>query len=140
LGHDLLQALFGRVKGGWTRRDGVVVVVAAVEKGLGVGAGGFGVCGRLVLVGHELLDRLGVVDEHLHADEGLAALLREHWPGLGSREQVADAALGEAEDALAEEALADGELGEEVLDLPHQLVRVDEGVAVELLLGDGRQD
>ena len=66
--------------------------------------------GDLVLAGHQLVHRVLVVEVHLHADEGLLALLRQHVVLLGPRQQVGDAALREAQDALAEEALTDGKL------------------------------
>ena len=73
--------------------------------------------GDLVLAGHQLVHRVLVVEVHLHADEGLLALLRQHVVLLGPRQQVGDAALREAQDALAEEALTDGELRQRLLHL-----------------------
>ncbi len=49
--------------------------------------------GDLVLTGDQLVDRVLVVEEELHPDEGLAAFLRQHMPRLRSRQQVGDAAL-----------------------------------------------
>ena len=73
--------------------------------------------GDLVLAGHQLVHRVLVVEVHLHADEGLLALLRQHVVLLGPRQQVGDAALRQAQDALAEEALTDGELRQRFLHL-----------------------
>ena len=71
----------------------------------------------LVLAGHQLVHRVLVVEIHLHPDEGLLAFLRQHVELLRPRQQVGDAALGEAEDALAKEPLTYGELRERLLHL-----------------------
>jgi hypothetical protein len=46
--------------------------------------------------------------------------------------------LGKAQHGLPEEALADGILGEDLLDSAHSVVGVDVAVAVKLLLCDWR--
>lgn len=87
-----------------------------------------------ILISHELFDRVRIVDEHLHANERLATLLRQHDPVFGPSEQIAHAALRQAEYALAEQSLRDRVLAEQVFHAFHQLVRVDVRVFVELLL------
>ena len=68
-----------------------------------------------------------VVEEELHPDEGLPALLGEHVPGLGPGQEVGHAALGQAQHSLPEQALADAVLREELLDAPRDIVRVEVG-------------
>ena len=66
-----------------------------------------------------------VVEEELHPDEGLPALLGEHVPGLGPGQEVGHAALGQAQHSLPEQALADAVLGQDLLDAPDHIVRVE---------------
>ena len=73
-----------------------------------------------------------VLQEDLHPDEGLAALLSEHVPGLRSGQQVRHGALGESQDRLPEQSLADAVLAEQFLCLPGEIVRVEVGVLIEL--------
>ena len=73
-----------------------------------------------------------VLQEDLHPDEGLAALLSEHVPGLRSGQQVRHGALGESQDRLPEQSLADAVLGQDLLDTPREIVRVEVGVLVKL--------
>ena len=73
-----------------------------------------------------------VLQENLHPDEGLAALLSEHVPGLRSGQQVRHGALGESQDRLPEQSLADAVLAEQFLCLPGEIVRVEVGVLIEL--------
>ena len=71
----------------------------------------------LVLTGHQLMYCTLVLQKHLHPNEGLTSLLREHVPGLGPGEQVRDGALGEAQHGLAEQTLRERVLAEVLLDL-----------------------
>ena len=73
-----------------------------------------------------------VVEEELHPDEGLPALLCEHVPGVGPRQEVRHGALGQAQYSLPEQALADAVLGQDLLDAPREIVRVEVGVLVKL--------
>ena len=73
-----------------------------------------------------------VLEEYLHPDEWLAALLREHVPGLGPRQEVGHGALAQPQHRLAEQPLADAVLAEDLLCLPCQVVCVEVGVLIEL--------
>lgn len=44
--------------------------------------------GDLVLAGHQAVNSRLVLEEDLHPDEGLPALLGEHVPGLGPGQEV----------------------------------------------------
>ena len=72
-----------------------------------------------------------VLQEDLHPDERLPALLSEHVPGLRSRQQVRHRALGEAQHGLAEQSLADAVLAEDLLDPPDDVVRVEVAVPTQ---------
>ena len=65
-----------------------------------------------VLGGDEFGDRFRVLQKHLHADERLASLLREHVPRLGSGQQVRHRALGQTQHGLPKQSLADAVLAE----------------------------
>ena len=88
--------------------------------------------GDLVLAGHQAVHRSLVLEEDLHPDEWLPALLSEHVPGLRSGQQVRHGALGESQDRLPEQSLADAVLGQDLLDTPREIVRVEVGVLVKL--------
>ena len=62
---------------------------------------------ELVLVPAQSVDVVRVVEPEVHLDERFASLQRQHVPGLGLGEQLADAALRQAEDRLAEQLLAE---------------------------------
>ena len=78
------------------------------------------------------MDSCLVLEEDLHPDEWLPALLSEHVPGLGSGQQVGHGALGEAQHRLSEQSLADAVLAEQFLCLPGEIVSVEVGVLIEL--------
>ena len=73
-----------------------------------------------------------VLEEDLHPDEGLPALLSEHVPGLGSGQQVGHGALRQGQHRLSEQSLADAVLAEQFLCLPGEIVSVEVGVLIEL--------
>ena len=77
-----------------------------------------------VLRRHEFGDGFGVAEEDLHANKGFPPFLRQHVPGLGAGQQVADGALRQPQHALAKQALADGVLAQRLLHLLHKLLRV----------------
>ena len=81
--------------------------------------------GDLVLAGHQAVNGRLVLEEDLHPDEGLPALLCEHVPGLGPGQEVGHAALGQAQHSLPEQALADAVLGQDLLDPPDHIIRVE---------------
>ena len=62
---------------------------------------------NFVLTGHQLVNGELVVEEKFHANEGFFPLLREHVILFRPCEQIRHGALGQAEDGLAEQALAD---------------------------------
>ena len=66
-----------------------------------------------------------VVEEELHPDEGLPALLGEHVPGLGPGQEVRHRALGQAQHRLPEQSLADAVLRQDLLDAPDHIVGVE---------------
>ena len=69
----------------------------------------------LVLVHPEPVDLGGVVEPHVHLDEGFAPLEAEHRPGFGLRQQFRDGALGQAQDSFSEQLLT------QVVELQHLL-------------------
>ena len=73
-----------------------------------------------------------VLQEDLHPDERLPALLSEHVPGLRPRQQVGHGALGQSQDRLSKQSLADAVLAEQFLCLPGEIVSVEVGVLIEL--------
>ena len=73
-----------------------------------------------------------VLEEDLHPDEWLPALLSEHVPGLGPGQEIRHGALGQTQHGLPEESLADAVLAEQFLCLPGEIVRVEVGVLIEL--------
>ena len=84
--------------------------------------------GDLVLAGDQPVHRRLVLEEYLHPDEWLAALLREHVPGLGPRQEVGHGALAQPQHRLAEQPLADAVLAEDLLDAAHHVVSVEVAV------------
>ena len=87
--------------------------------------------GNLVLAGDQPVHRRLVLEEYLHPDEGFAALLREHVPGLGPRQEVGHGALAQPQHRLAEQPLADAVLAEDLLDPPDDVVRVEVAVPTQ---------
>jgi hypothetical protein len=95
--------------------------------------------GNLVLAGYEFVYRVVVLQEHLHADEGLASLLRQHVPRLGPRQEVAHRPLRQPQHGLAEQPLAYRVLAQLFFHLLHYILGVEVVVLVELLLRYWRQ-
>ena len=73
-----------------------------------------------------------VLEEDLHPDEWLPALLSEHVPGLGPGQEIRHGALGQTQHRLPEQSLADAVLGQDLLDPSCEIVRVEVGVLVKL--------
>ena len=73
-----------------------------------------------------------VLEEELHPDEWLPALLSEHVPGLGPGQEVRHGALGQPQHRLPEQSLADAVLGQDLLDPSREIIRVEVGVLVKL--------
>ena len=88
--------------------------------------------GDLVLAGHQAVHRGLVLEEDLHPDEWLPALLSEHVPGLGPGQEIRHGALGQPQHRLPEQSLADAVLGQDLLDPSCEIVRVEVGVLVKL--------
>ena len=72
-----------------------------------------------------------VLQEDLHPDERLPALLSEHVPGLRPSQQVGHGALRESQHRLTEQSLADAVLAEDLLDPPDHVVRVEVAVPTQ---------
>lgn len=89
---------------------------------------------NFILIGDEILNRLRFVEETLHSHEGLSALVGEHVPRLRTSQEVADAALGEAEDVLAKKSLTYAVLAQELLDSLDDVVRVQIGTLLPSVL------
>lgn len=62
---------------------------------------------NFILTRDQLVNCVFVVEKQLHPDEGLTTFLGQHVPRLRPGQQIGDAALGQRQDVLTEQTLAD---------------------------------